>query len=220
MRGLMMDFQLTLPTILERAHYGISSSGDCVATAGPISFTIYVCGFLQRAIALAEALTFAGLHKGERVATLMWNHETHLEAYFGVPCAGGVLHPLNLRLHPSELAFIANHAEDRFLVVDDVLLPCLESFRAETHFERIFVVPYGCETVKHDSRITRRCWRLLAESSSIRQLMRTMRRRCVTRRERREDRKEWCIRIGRKCCIHLRNRWVGDLEFSMRIRCC
>ena len=56
--------------------------------------------FYKRAIALAEALTRAGLKKGDRVATLMWNHETHLEAYLGVPSAGGVLHPLNLRLHP------------------------------------------------------------------------------------------------------------------------
>jgi fatty-acyl-CoA synthase len=61
-----------------------------------------------------------------------------------------VLHPLNLRLHPSELAFIANHAEDRFLIVDDALLPCLESFRKEAHFERIFVVPYCGDVVKHE----------------------------------------------------------------------
>ena len=73
----------------------------------------------------------------------MWNHEAHMEAYLGVPAAGGVLHTLNLRLHASELAFIVNHADDRFLIVDDVLLPMLESFRRETHFERIFVVPYS-----------------------------------------------------------------------------
>jgi fatty-acyl-CoA synthase len=70
----------------------------------------------------------------------MWNHYVHLECYFGVPVAGGVLHPLNLRLHPDEIAFIANHAQDRFLIVDDVLLPVLEKFAAKVKFERIFVV--------------------------------------------------------------------------------
>ena len=108
------------------------------------SVTRYKFGdFYHRARALAEALTLAGLKKSDRVATLMWNHEAHMEAYFGVPVAGGVLHPLNLRLHPSELAFIANHAEDRFLIVDDILLPCFESFRREVKIERVFVVPYS-----------------------------------------------------------------------------
>ena len=60
---------------------------------------------------------------------MMWNHSGHLEAFFGVPCAGGILHTLNLRLHPHEIASIAKHAEDRFLLIDDVLLPVFEKFR-------------------------------------------------------------------------------------------
>jgi fatty-acyl-CoA synthase len=150
MRGLMMDFPLTLPTILERAHT-VYPRVEIVWRKPDRTISRYTFGdFYKRAIALAEALTRAGLKKGDRVATLMWNHETHLEAYLGIPCAGGVLHPLNLRLHPSELAFIANHAEDRFLIVDDALLPCLESFRKEARFERIFVVPYCGDAVKHE----------------------------------------------------------------------
>jgi fatty-acyl-CoA synthase len=73
---------------------------------------------------------------------MMWNHSGHLEAFFGVPCAGGILHTLNLRLHPHELAAIVNHADDRFLVIDDVLLPTLEKFRGSVSFERVIVVPY------------------------------------------------------------------------------
>ena len=80
------------------------------------------------------------------MATLLWNQTEHMEAYFGVPVSGGVLHTLNVRLHPDELAFIANHAEDRFLIVDDVLLPIYEKFREHVKFERVIVVPYGgCE---------------------------------------------------------------------------
>jgi fatty-acyl-CoA synthase len=78
---------------------------------------------------------------------MMWNHAGHLEAFFGVPCAGGILHTLNLRLHPNEIATIANHAGDRFLLIDDVLLPVYEKFRADVRFEKVIVVPYGCGNV-------------------------------------------------------------------------
>jgi len=77
----------------------------------------------------------------------MWNHHAHLEAYFGVPCAGGVLHTLNLRLHPDELAYIINHAQDRFLIVDDVLLHIFEDVKRKVNFERVFVVPFSGKTV-------------------------------------------------------------------------
>jgi fatty-acyl-CoA synthase len=78
---------------------------------------------------------------GDRVATLMWNHYAHLEAYFGVPCAVGVLHTLNLRLHPDDIGYIARHGGDRFLIVDDVLLPLYEKFKHKVEFERVIVVP-------------------------------------------------------------------------------
>src|SRR5205085_8946872 len=97
--------------------------------------------FHRRTVALAGALQRLGLRKGDRVATLMWNHYVHLETYFAVPCAGGVVHTLNLRLHPDDIAYIANHARDRFLIVDDVLLPLYEKFREQASFERVIVVP-------------------------------------------------------------------------------
>lgn len=143
MRGTMMDFPLTLPAILERSgklfHRVeiVSRRPDC-----SIQRTTYGA-FYRRARRLADAMTKLGLRPGDRVASMMWNHSGHLEAFFGVPCAGGILHPLNLRLHPHELAAIINHAEDRFLVIDDVLLPAFEKFRASLSFERVIVVPYG-----------------------------------------------------------------------------
>src|SRR5262249_15909831 len=102
------------------------------------------CVFARRARQLAGALTKLGLQHGDRVASMMWNHSGHLEAFFGVPCAGGILHTLNLRLHPHEMATIARHAQDRFLLIDDVLLPLLEKFRNDAAFEKVIVVPYGC----------------------------------------------------------------------------
>ena len=99
--------------------------------------------FHRRARRLGAALVAAGLKKGDRVATLCWNHAAHLECYFGIPAAGGVMHTLNLRLAPEEIAWIARHAEDRFLIVDDILLPLYEQIRAAASFERVIVVPFS-----------------------------------------------------------------------------
>ncbi len=123
MRSTMMDFPLTLNAILERA--GTLFAKVEIASRRPDRtlhrYTYH--DFYQRARRLAKALQQAGLQRGERVATLMWNHSGHFEAYFGIPAAGGVLHPLNLRLHANEISYIANHARDPFLIVADVLLP-------------------------------------------------------------------------------------------------
>ncbi|HEY6252497.1 MAG TPA: long-chain fatty acid--CoA ligase [Candidatus Angelobacter sp.] len=136
----MMNYPLTLQPMLERAGK-LFGHVEVVSRRPDRSLHRYrFSDFYVRARQLAECLTAAGLQRGDRVATLMWNHRVHFEAYFGVPVTGGVLHPLNLRLHPSEVAYIVNHAQDRFLIVDDVLLPTLEKFRPQVHFERIFVV--------------------------------------------------------------------------------
>ncbi len=143
MRGTMMEFPLTLTAILERAGRCFPRS-EVVSRRPDRSIHRYTyADFYRRARALALALHQAGIRHSDRVATLMWNHSAHLEAYFGIPAAGGVCHTLNLRLHPGELTYIVNHAEDRFLIVDDVLLPVLESFRSRVKLERIFVVPHG-----------------------------------------------------------------------------
>jgi fatty-acyl-CoA synthase len=139
----MMDFPLTLPTLLERS--GALFGRVEIASRRPdraIVRTSYG-DFYCRARRLASALTKLGLQAGDRVASMMWNHAGHLEAFFGVPCAGGILHTLNLRLHPHEIASIAKHAGDRFLLIDDVLLPVFEGFRQSVPFERVIVVRYG-----------------------------------------------------------------------------
>lgn len=141
MKGTMMNYPLTLTHILERAGrlYG---SVEIVSRMPDKSLHRYTyADFYRRARSLAKALQKAGLKRGDRVGTLMWNHYAHLEAYFGIPAAGGVIHTLNLRLHPDEIAYIANHAGDRFLIVDDVLLPLLQKFQEQLRVERIIVVP-------------------------------------------------------------------------------
>src|SRR3954447_24284536 len=140
MDGLMMDYQLTLPTVLRRAETFFGDK-EIVTRLPDRSFHRYgYRDMTRRAKQLAVGLAALGLERGDRVGTLCWNHYQHMECYFGIPCGGFVLHPLNLRLHPSDLAYIATHAEDRVVVVDRQLLPLLEQFRAETKIEHVLVV--------------------------------------------------------------------------------
>jgi fatty-acyl-CoA synthase len=135
--GLTMDYELTVATILRRAET-LFAHKEIVSRRPDRSLerTTYaeVC---RRARALGSAL---GLERGDRVATLCWNHAEHLETYLGVPIAGGVVHTLNLRLHPDDLAWIASHAGDRVLIVDESLLPLADQFVPRTAIERVIVV--------------------------------------------------------------------------------
>ena len=140
----MMDAPLVLDWIADRAERWLGT-GEIVSRRPDRSLTrTTYAQVIARARRLARALIAAGIRRGDRVATLMWNHSEHLEAYFGIPLAGGAVHTLNLRLHPDEIAFIANDARDRILIVDDVLVPLYEKVRAAgATFERVIVVGSG-----------------------------------------------------------------------------
>ncbi len=144
----MMDIPLTLDLIATRAEKWMGKVE--VVSRRPdrsLSRTTYAA-VIARARRLARALIGAGVARGDRIATLMWNHSEHLEAYFGIPLAGAVVHTLNLRLHPDEIAYIAQDAGDRFVIVDDVLLPLLAKvIAAGARFERVFVV--GARSPEH-----------------------------------------------------------------------
>src|SRR5690349_10485887 len=138
--GTMMNVPLTIERITSRAR---DLLGDVEIVSRRPDKSIHrttVGNVVERALRLARALVAAGIRPGDRVATLMWNHAEHLEAYLGIPLAGAVVHTLNLRLHPDELAFIANDAGDRLLLVDEVLVPLLDKFRGRAPFERVLVV--------------------------------------------------------------------------------
>src|SRR5436190_6549360 len=123
MTGLMMDYPLTLSSIFRRGET-LFRTREIVTRLPDRSLHRYTFGdFADRARRLASALGRLGIRRGDRVATLGWNHAQHLETYFAVPLVGAVLHTLNLRLHPEELAYIVNHAGDRALLVDESLLP-------------------------------------------------------------------------------------------------
>jgi fatty-acyl-CoA synthase len=140
MTGLMMDYPLTLTHILERSAK-IYPSREIASRVHDGSMHRYTYrDFHQRVHRLAHAIESLGVEAGDRIGTLCWNGSRHLELYFAVPCAGCVLHTLNLRLAPEQLAYIINHAEDRAIFVDASLLPILEPIRSKLKSVRRIVV--------------------------------------------------------------------------------
>jgi fatty-acyl-CoA synthase len=151
MHSTMMRTPLSLNHLLERAGT-LFGETEIVSRLPDKSLRRHTYAeYYRRTRRLAAALLAAGLQPGDRVATLCWNHHAHLECYFGIPAAGGVMHTLNLRLSPEEIGWIAGHAEDRFLVIDDVLLPLYRQFARHHAFERVFVFPFSGAPVPADA---------------------------------------------------------------------
>ena len=143
LEGLVQDFQLTLPYILRRAEQ-LYGHREIVTRRPDKSFHRHTfADFVVRAKKLAVALDKLGLEPGDRVGTLGWNTYQHLEAYFGVPCSGAVLHTLNPRLHEEDLAYMANGAEDRVMLVHQSHVPFFEKVRERTNVEHAVVVTEG-----------------------------------------------------------------------------
>jgi fatty-acyl-CoA synthase len=137
MQGLMMDYQLTTQPLLERARR-LYPKKEVVTKVGANMERSTWGAVAERAGRLANALARLGVKPGDRVATFAWNSNRHLELYFAVPNMGAVLHPLNLRLPPDQLAYIVQHADDQVLFVDPSLVPALEKlaplFKAIKHY--------------------------------------------------------------------------------------
>lgn len=147
MQSTMMQRPLLLDELLDRAA---TEFGDIeiVSQRPDKSCHRYTyADMAARAKRLASALSALGVRQGDRVATLCWNHYAHLEAYFGIPAMGGVCHMVNIRLAAEDIAWIINHAEDRVLIVDDVLLGLYEQFADQINVEQVIVVPLRGESV-------------------------------------------------------------------------
>ena len=139
----MMKVDLSINHFLDRAGT-LFPTNEIVSRLPDKSLVKHTYGqFYERTRSLAQGLKDLGLKKGDRVATLCWNHHAHLESYFGIPAAGGVMHTLNLRLSPDEIAWIANDAQDRFLIIDDILLPLYRQIEHKYKFEKVIVFPFS-----------------------------------------------------------------------------
>ncbi|UFA49816.1 long-chain fatty acid--CoA ligase [Deinococcus radiophilus] len=136
-QGTMMDVQLTIPAILERvSRYFPGQDVVSLLPAGrdeqgqpiPHKHRTTYGEVADRARRLAGGLTALGLGRGDRVATLAPNSFRHLEAYLGIPSGGFVLHTVNIRLHPQQIAWILNDAGSRAVMIENVfaaMIPAL-----------------------------------------------------------------------------------------------
>jgi fatty-acyl-CoA synthase len=125
LEGLMQDdYQLTLKHVLDRMR-GPCGHAEVVTLTDDGTAHASYSEVAQRVDRLCNALEGLGIKQGDRVGTFMWNSQQHLELYM-TPCMGVVLHMLNIRLFPEQLTYIANHAQDKVIFVDDSLVPLLE----------------------------------------------------------------------------------------------
>ena len=140
MRGLMMDRPLLIGALIQ---YAAEYHGDAEivtrTTEGPIHRYSYVEAE-RRARRLAKALRRLGVGFGDRVATIAWNNQRHLELYFAISGIGAVCHTINPRLFADQLRYIVNHAEDKVLFLDLTFVPIAEKMASEWTPVRHYVV--------------------------------------------------------------------------------
>ncbi|CAN7502916.1 3-(methylthio)propionyl-CoA ligase [Duganella sp. LjRoot269] len=151
--GQMMNQPLLVSGILEFAarHYANSEIVSRRVEGDLHRYTFRDCH--RRAKRLANALQGLGVRMGERVGTLAWNGYRHLEAYYGVSGSGAVLHTINPRLHPEQLAYICNHAEDQYLLFDFCFLPLVEVFAPHCKTIKGFILLGEADRLPADSKI-------------------------------------------------------------------
>src|SRR5689334_20505697 len=147
MLGLMQDVPLNLPNMVRHAQRQHPRKRVMTKTAAGLR-TATFAEVIDRSRRLAFALRSLGVESDERVATLCWNHQEHLEVYIAAPCMGAVLHTLNLRLFPDDIAYIVQHAEDRVVIVDRSLWPLWEKIAAKVTCVRDVIVVADSEGPK------------------------------------------------------------------------
>ena len=139
MNGLMMQQPLLVSTLLTHAerHHG---EQEIVSrrVEGDVHRTTYR-ELAQRARRMANALAARGIKHGDRIATLAWNGYRHMELYYAVSGSGNVLHTMNPRLHPDQVVWIADHAEDQILFFDLTFLPLIEAIAPRVATIKAFV---------------------------------------------------------------------------------
>ena len=140
MKGLIMDYPLTLTQFFERARKIFHRKTMATRVPGVGLWRYTYADYADRVCRLSAALAKLGLAKGDRVGTFAWNSHRHMEVYFAAPLMGMVLHTVNIRLSAQDITYIINHAEDRVLVVDASLWHLIEPIRKDLTSVRHFIV--------------------------------------------------------------------------------
>ncbi len=130
MQGLMMKMPLLITSLLTHGarHHGKTEIVSKRVEGDIHRYTYDDCN--QRSLRMASGLRKLGLQAGQRLGTLAWNGYRHMELYYAAGGSGAVVHTINPRLHPDQIVWIANHAEDQFLAFDLTFLPIVEAIAA------------------------------------------------------------------------------------------
>ena len=127
MLGLMQNYPLLVQTIIDHAALNHSEREMVTRSIeGPIRRYTYR-DLRTRALRVAKALTSEGVVMGDRIATMAWNTDRHMEVWYGIMGIGAISHTLNPRLFAEQLVYIINHAEDKLLFVDLTFVPIVEA---------------------------------------------------------------------------------------------
>ncbi|WJG10740.1 long-chain-fatty-acid--CoA ligase [Aliiglaciecola sp. LCG003] len=127
MKALMMNTQLMISSILRHAEKNYPNQQIVSVTADNPRHRYTYTELAKRSRQLANALEGLGAKFGDRIGTLAWNDYRHLELYYGVSGTGMVCHMINPKLFPEQVNYIVNHAQDRFLFVDVLVMPLVEA---------------------------------------------------------------------------------------------
>ncbi len=139
-QGLMQDFQLTIPTLLEHAATNHGNT-EIVARQHDASLFRYTYSELaNRSRQAANALLRLGVKYGDVVGTLAWNNQWHMECFYAIPGIGAVCHTVNPRLFEEQIVYIINHANDRILMVDQDFVGLAEGIRDQIPQVEQFII--------------------------------------------------------------------------------
>tara|TARA_R110002072_G_scaffold24080_3_gene82480 strand:+ start:16320 stop:17945 length:1626 start_codon:yes stop_codon:yes gene_type:complete len=151
MQGIMQDWPLTVNKILEHANMQHGKREIITRRVeGNIVRTTYADLF-NASKQVSNALKDINIGLGDRVATLGWNSERHMATWYGAMGIGAVLHTINPRLHPEQIAWIANHAEDKVLVFDKTFLPIVEAIKDSLQTVKTFVIYADADTMPENT---------------------------------------------------------------------
>ncbi|MGH8692280.1 MAG: AMP-binding protein, partial [Burkholderiales bacterium] len=143
MHGLMMDQPLLISGLIRHAdrHHGSTEIVSKTVEGGIHRYTYRAAH--ARARKLANALKKLGVGAHDRVATLAWNSFRHYEVYYAVAGSGAVIHTINPRLFPDQIAYIANHAEDKVVFFDSTFAPLIEKLKPQVKSVRSWIAMTG-----------------------------------------------------------------------------
>jgi 3-(methylthio)propionyl---CoA ligase len=167
LKGQMMSQPLLISSIIQHAdrYFGNSQIVSRRVEGDIHRYTYHDCH--RRARRMANALAARGISMGDRVATLAWNGYRHLELYYAISGSGAVMHTINPRLHPEQIAYIVNHAENQLLFFDLTFAPLVEAFAAKCTTVKGFVLMCDRDRMPAESRIPGLvCYEDLIEASS------------------------------------------------------